>query len=141
MIEKARKKHFDSVMAIWLNTNIAAHPFIPQSYWEDVFTQVKEAMPASDVFVYYENSDVMGFIGVTDNEYIAGLFVDEKAQSQGIGRKLLTHCKQLYPRLELDVFTENTGAVRFYKNNGFEIVSTKRNPDFNREEHHMVWAT
>ena len=51
MIETAQEKHFDSVMAIWLNTNIAAHSFIPQSYWQGVFAQVKEAMLASDVFV------------------------------------------------------------------------------------------
>ncbi|MDL2207433.1 GNAT family N-acetyltransferase, partial [Desulfovibrio sp. OttesenSCG-928-M16] len=83
---------------------------------------------------------VLGFIGITGNEYIAGLFVDGKAQSQGIGRKLITHCKQLYPRLELDVFVENPGAVRFYQNNGFEIVGTRISPDFNREEHHMAWS-
>ncbi|MDL2321340.1 GNAT family N-acetyltransferase [Desulfosarcina sp. OttesenSCG-928-B08] len=140
MIEKARELHLDSVMAIWLNTNIAAHPFIPQSFWEGVFEQVKEAMPASDIFVYLENNQVLGFIGITDSGYIAGLFVDGKAQSQGISRKLLSHCKQLYPRLELDVFTENPGAVRFYQNNGFEITGTKISPDFNREEHHMVWS-
>jgi len=139
MIEKAREKHLASVMAIWLNTNIAAHPFIPQSFWEGVFEQVKDAMLASDVFVYHEDDQVLGFIGITGSEYIAGLFVDEKAQSQGIGRKLLNHCKQIYPRLELDVFTENPGAVRFYETNGFKIVSTKMSPDFNREEHHMAW--
>lgn len=140
MIEKAQEKHFVRIMEIWLNTNIAAHPFIPQAYWEAAFAQVKEAMPASDLFVYLEGTDVMGFIGVTDNEYIAGLFVEGKAQSRGIGRKLLAHCKRLYPRLELDVFTENTGAIRFYENNGFEIISTKISPDFNRQEHHMTWS-
>lgn len=140
MIEKAQEKHLDSVMAIWLNTNIAAHPFIPRYFWEGVFAQVKEAMLTSDVFVYHEDDQVLGFIGITGSEYIAGLFVDGKAQSQGIGRKLLTHCKQLYPRLELDVFTENPGAVRFYETNGFEIVGTKISPDCNREEHHMVWS-
>lgn len=75
MIEKAREKHLGSVMAIWLNTNIAAHSFIPQSYWESLLEQVKEAMLASDVFVYHENDQVLGFIGITGNEYIAGLFV------------------------------------------------------------------
>lgn len=127
-------------MAIWLNTNIAAHSFIPQSYWESVLEQVKEAMLASDIFVCHENDLVLGFIGIIGNEYIAGLFVDGKSQSQGVGRALLNHCKQIYPRLELDVFTENPDAVRFYKNNNFEIVSTNTSPDFNREEHHMVWS-
>ena len=85
MIEKARREHFGRVMEIWLHANIAAHSFIPRFYWEAAFSQVKDALPASDVFVYHENDRIMGFIGITGNEYIAGLFVDGNAQSQGIG--------------------------------------------------------
>ncbi|MDL2258195.1 GNAT family N-acetyltransferase, partial [Eubacteriales bacterium OttesenSCG-928-K08] len=91
-----------------------------------------------DIFIY-RKSTLMGFIGIIDGGYIAGLFVDEKFQSQGIGKKLLEHCKQIYPCLSLDVFVKNTGAVRFYQNNGFEIVDTKTNPEFKHTEHHMVW--
>ncbi|MDL2271827.1 GNAT family N-acetyltransferase [Desulfovibrio sp. OttesenSCG-928-I05] len=140
MIEKAQEKHFGSVMAIWLNTNIAAHSFIPPSYWQGMFEAVQEAMRSADVFVYHENDQVLGFIGIIDNEYIAGLFVDGNAQSQGIGRKLLAYCKQRYQRLSLDVFTENPRAIRFYEANGFDVTGTQMNPDFAREEQRMVWS-
>lgn len=139
VIEKAKKEDLDKVMGIWLNTNIVAHPFIPESCWKGLFEQVKEAMPASELFIYHDKTEVAGFIGIMDQGYIAGLFVDEKAQSRGIGQQLLNHCKKLYTNLELDVFAENTGAVRFYQNNGFEITNTRISPDFNRKEYHMIW--
>lgn len=140
MIEKAKAEHLDAIMKIWLETNILAHPFIPKTYWEKAFEQVKQAMPTADLFICHEDSVVKGFIGITGNNYIAGLFIDEAFQSQGIGRELIDYCKQKYHRLELDVFVENTGAVRFYQSNGFEITETKIAVDFNHKEHHMVWC-
>ncbi len=139
MIEKAQASHIDKIMDIWLQTNIAAHSFIAQAYWEGMFAEVKTAMLLADVFVFLENDNVLGFIGITNQNYIAGLFVEEVAQGQGIGQKLLNHCKRLYPVLKLDVFTDNTRAVQFYKQGGFDIVSTETNPDFCCEEHCMHW--
>ncbi len=140
MIIPASQEHLGDIMEIWLNTNISAHFFIPQTYWKKVFAEVAAAIPASDLFICYEDKTVKGFIGVIGNKYIAGLFVSEKHQSQGIGKRLLDFCKQRYPYLELDVFAENGRAVRFYQNNGFEIAATKMSPEFQHKEHRMVWA-
>jgi putative acetyltransferase len=141
MITKvSNSNQIDMIMAIWLDTNIQAHHFIERARWEDMFYDVKNALPFSDIFIYQDKDEIRGFIGITDNGYIAGLFVSSKFQSQGIGRKLLGHCQQLYQRLELDVFVENERAVNFYKKNGFEIDVKKLNPHFSHEEYHMIWS-
>ncbi len=140
MINTFEPKYLDEIMNIWLNTNISAHDFIDKSYWENAADTVKSLLPASDLFIYQEENQIKGFVGVTDCIYIAGLFVKDNFQAQGIGRKLLEHCKQLYPRLELDVFAENNRAVQFYLKHGFSSVETKINPDFKRTEYHMVWS-
>lgn len=140
MIELAKAQDLDRIMEIWLRTNVSAHHFIPESVWEAAFEEVRAAMPEAKLFVYRTATQVQGFIGITESKYIAGLFVDEKAQGQGTGAKLLRYCKQLYPQLELDVFSANTNAVRFYKHNCFKIVATKIAPEFNCEEHHMLWV-
>ena len=127
-------------MKIWLDTNISAHSFVDKAHWEEAYDFVRSALPSSDLFIYQKRNVITGFIGITDNNYIAGLFVDEKYQSQGIGRELLNFCKQLYSRLELDVFIENNTAAHFYQRNGFAITSTKMNKDFNHKEYHMVWS-
>lgn len=100
---------------------------------------MKSLLPASDLFVYQEENRIQGFIGITDGAYIAGLFVKDEFQSQGIGRQLLEHCKQRYSRLELDVFVKNAKAVQFYLKNGFTTMEKKMNPEFEHEEYHMVW--
>lgn len=139
MIRKFTPQDIDPIMTIWLATNTAAHAFIDARYWQNAYDTVKSLLPLADLFIWQDDRTIKGFIGITDGAYIAGLFVNAQYQSQGIGKALLDYAKTRYPRLELDVFTENAGAVRFYQRNGFAITQTKTSPDFAREEHRMAW--
>lgn len=141
MIKTFELHQLDEIMDIWLNTNISAHDFIDKSYWENSADTVKSLLPNADLFIYQKEDSIKGFVGITEGTYIAGLFVKDGFQSQGIGQKLLEHCKKLYPRLELDVFIENDKAVQFYLKNGFSSIETKMNPDFMHKEYHMIWLT
>ena len=140
MIEKMKEGQLDRVMDIWLQTNILAHPFIPREHWENLFDTVKGILPSADIFIYRDDDEIKGFIGITDNQYIAGLFVSSEHQGQRVGYQLLQHCKQIYPHLELDVFIKNDGAVKFYEKNQFAISESKMNLDFNHEEYRMGWS-
>lgn len=139
MIEKFNGTGLDEIMTIWLDGNIQAHSFIKAEYWAKAANQVREALPASDLYFYRESGAIKGFIGLTDNHYIAGLFVSTACQSRGLGRALLDHCKKLYLRLELDVFTANERALSFYLKNGFVIKSENFNSDFGHREYRLVW--
>lgn len=140
MIKKFEQNDIEEIMNIWLKTNISAHAFIDKVHWENAYDMVKSLLPASDIFICQEEHTIKAFVGITDSVYIAGIFVGERYQAQGIGEELLDYCKERYPRLELDVFVENEGAVRFYQRNGFKSTRTQINPDFNRAEYHMVWS-
>lgn len=140
MIEKFKGPRLDELMRIWLDSNIRSHPFITPEFWKSVFDEVREALPASDLYFYQEAETIKGFIGISGKCYIAGLFVSADCQSRGIGRELLDHCKKMYQSLELDVFVENKRAVTFYLKNGFIIKSEKFNPDFAHSEYRMVWS-
>ena len=141
MIIEFDVQDLNEIMKIWLDANVSAHSFVDKVYWQQAYGFVKSTLPSSDLFIWKEQNVIKGFIGITGDNYIAGLFVDEKYQSQGIGRELLNFCKQRYPRLELDVFVKNIGAVRFYTRNGFVIMDTKMNKEFNHEEYHMAWSS
>ncbi len=52
MIRKYVDGDIDSVMQIWLNTNIQAHSFISQDYWKSNFNMVKEMMPLAEIYVH-----------------------------------------------------------------------------------------
>ena len=88
MIRKYQPQDLEHIMKIWLETNLAAHGFIPAEYWNEQYEAVKEALPQADILIYEEEGTVLGFLGLQDS-YIAGLFVEKASRSRGIGRLLL----------------------------------------------------
>lgn len=76
-------------MKLWLSGNVDAHPFIPKEYWESNFSMVEEQILQAEVFLCETDGEIQGFIGIVGN-YIAGIFVDKKYRSLGIGKQLWT---------------------------------------------------
>ena len=132
-------RELEQLMEIWLNTNIAAHSFIPKSYWQGNYDFVKEALPTADLYLFKENSTIKGFVGVAESSYLAGIFVLQEFQGEGIGSKLLEHCKTLYPSLSLHVYEKNKGAVSFYQKHGFSIQKITQEDDTGETEYEMQW--
>ncbi|MBZ9633352.1 N-acetyltransferase [Clostridium sp. FP1] len=140
MIKKFDVSKLDDVMAIWLETNIDAHSFTPKEYWIGNFDVVKQMLPSADIYVYEENNLIKGFIGVLEQNYIAGLFVKKEYQKEGIGQKLIDHCKSRYPYLILDVFTKNKKAVNFYSKNDFTVLDESIHDDTKEMEYTMYFG-
>ena len=139
IVEWDKDKRLDDIMTIWLDTNIEAHDFIDKKYWHNNFEMVKESLPKASIYLYMKDEEILGFIGIMERSYIAGLFVKKGFQNCGIGKKLLQHCKGIYDKLELDVYKKNKNAVLFYERNGFQIESEKLDGN-NEIEYHMIWG-
>ena len=138
MLKELDISKIDNVMKIWLEVNIRAHDFIKEDYWMANYDYVKNALPEATVYVYEDNNEIKGFIGIIE-EYIAGLFVSNQYQNEGIGSRLLEQCKKVYSVLRLDVYAKNLKAINFYKKNGFKIEKEKVNDDTKEVEYSMVW--
>lgn len=93
MIRALQKADIERVVDIWLDTNLKAHNFIPGQYWKDNINLVKEMLPQAEVYVYENDCQIEGFIGLND-EYMEGIFVRDEMQSQGIGKLLLNFVKE-----------------------------------------------
>ena len=76
MIRELQKADINKVADIWLDTNIKAHSFIPAQYWKDNFELVKEMLLQSEVYIYEDNREIQGFIGL-NGEYVEGIFVSD----------------------------------------------------------------
>lgn len=139
MIKKLDLNQLDEVMKIWIDTNIEAHSFIPKEYWINNFTLVKQMMPHADIYVFDENSIIKGFIGIMEQSYIAGFFVKKEYQREGIGHKLIEHCKSKYKYLKLDVFEKNENALNFYYKNNFKVLDKKINEETKELEYTMFF--
>lgn len=138
MIRKSKKDDLDKIAEIWLEVNIDAHNFISENYWKAQFDMVKEMLPQSELFVYEEDGEIKGFVGVVDN-YIAGIFIAKGTQSRGIGKKLLDYIKSIKAELSLSVYEKNERAVEFYQREKFTIKSKTIDENTKENEFLMFW--
>ena len=138
MIRELRKTDINKVADIWLDTNIKAHYFIPVQYWQSNFELVKDLLLQATVYVYEDNQEIQGFVGLND-EYIEGIFVSDKTQSQGIGKSLLNYVKDKKNKLFLNVYQKNTQAIFFYQREGFEIQDSGLDETTGEKDYVMVW--
>lgn len=98
----------------------------------------EEMLGAGTVYIYEDNQEIQGFIGLND-EYIEGIFVSDEMQSQGIGKILLNYAKDKRNKLLLNVYQKNTQAISFYKREGFEIQYSGLDESTGEKDYVMVW--
>lgn len=138
MVRGFKETDLDKVMQIWLESNIKEHSFVSKDYWEIVSGFVRRAIGASEVYVCEKDGVVCGFIGLQDS-YIVGLFVEETARSNGIGKKLLDYVKGIKKELTLNVYQKNERAVAFYKREQFVVEAESVDGNTNEMEFVMSW--
>lgn len=128
----------DQLMTIWLQSNIEAHSFIEESYWQKHEEIVRQALPEAELFTYSIDGKIIGFLGLM-NGYIAGLFIDTDYRGQGIGRQLLDQVKKETGKLSLAVYQKNHAAYQFYLKQGFRVMKEMVNEETNEKEYLMEW--
>ena len=133
-----RRQAKGDVSITWLDTNLKAHYFIPGQYWKNNIDLVKEMLPQAEVYVYENDCQIEGFIGLND-EYMEGIFVRDEMQSQGIGKLLLNFVKEKKTKLYLNVYQKNTRAIHFYQREGFEIQREGLDEVTGEKDYVMVW--
>ena len=84
--------------------------------------------------MYVEDGHVKGFLALSSEAEIIGLYVTTKAQRTGLGSSLMAHAKDINPCLSMRVFKQNDPAVKFLFNRGFLIG--QETPD----EYVMQWC-
>lgn len=138
MISRLQSEYTGRVAEIWLEGNLNAHCFIPAQYWRDNFELVKELLGQAEVYVYEDDRQIQGFIGLND-EYIEGIFVSDEMRSQGIGKLLLDFVKNRTAKLSLNVYQKNTRAIHFYQREGFAIRCEGLDEATGEKEYVMTW--
>lgn len=138
MIREKKKSDIKYIMEIWLQGNLQAHKFIKESYWIEHIEETEKAIEEAEVFVYEEQGEIIGFIGIQKN-YMAGLFIKEEKQQEGIGSRLIEFCKQRKSEIFLYVYKENKKAVTFYLKHKFQIEGEYIEKGSLRKEYKMEW--
>ena len=133
------EKTLDSLLSIWLEGNLQAHSFISKNYWLDNQVDVREGLAQARIFVKETDGKAVGFLGLVE-EAIAGLFVKEQFQKQGIGEALIQRVKDEKKILTLTVYENNQAALLFYERQGFRRVRSQIDPETQQREWLMRWT-
>ena len=136
MIRPMEKEDLDEILQIWLSANCEAHPFVPERYWRENLSSVRQALPGAQVLLWEEDGCILGFIGL-QGEDIAGLFV--RSRGRGVGKALLCAAKEGRRELSLSVYEKNSGALRFYLREGFVPQETGTGSGSKERELLMRW--
>lgn len=139
MIREFKTKDIEEIMDIWLQTNIKTHTFIDKKYFENYYEKVRKEILKAKVYVYEKDEKILGFVGIVSG-YIAGIFVRENMQNNGIGKLLIDKCKEEYNKLTLNVYKKNKKAQKFYIREGFKIISENLENETNEIELMMKWC-
>lgn len=136
-IRQCRPEERDEILAI---VNAAAEAYrgvIPADRWHEPYMGADELdreMVAGVSFWGQEVdgalSGVMGIQPLADVELIRHAYVRPALQGGGVGRALLEHLRaQATQRMLVGTWTAAEWAIRFYRRNGFELVSLGQTAD------------
>lgn len=128
------------VMNLWLRATTHANPFVEQDFWKNHYEVVKDKyINEQETFVYMDCDTIMGFVCITDDNMIGGLFVDPEYQNKGIGTELLNYLKEEYALLQIKIYANNRKAFKFATNSGFIIDGAIRHEHNNEIMYTMLW--
>jgi putative acetyltransferase len=130
----------DIAAAIWLESSIQAHSFIPVDYWKSKVDEIKNVwLPSSETWVLKSGNRVIGFYSLVDNR-LAALFLLPAEQGKGYGRMLIEHAKTQRDCLELLVYEKNHHSIRFYQKSGFRMKRCQLDLNTGEEEILMTFV-
>lgn len=140
MIRESHSTDLPSILALWLESTIFAHPFIPACYWRESETIVRDVyLPAARTWVWEENGVLKGFASVLEARFLGALFVAPDALRCGTGTALVRYVQQRFTRLSLEVYQKNQNAVNFYHALGFRIEDSAWQEDTQHPTWIMSW--
>ena len=142
MIRKIKEEDLTNVMTIWVKGNFKANGFIEKDYWLEIYNQTKlDFLENYKTYVYVENDEILGFISICDNE-IKAIYVKEEKRENGIGTKLLNHCRDNLgenTEMYVKIFEKNMKGILFFSKRQFKNNKIQLNEQFNETEYIMTW--
>ncbi len=139
IIRKATSDDFSRMTKIWLQASLEAHDFVSSDFWhQNTDRMQKTFFPASENWVYCEDSQILGFMSLQKNNLTA-LFVEPEVHGRGIGTKLLDHAKSNHESLSLAVYEKNGTGVNFFTRRGFAVMQSQKDPHTGQSELIMLF--
>ena len=100
-----------------------------------------ELLPVAEIVIAEAGGAMVGFVTVDAKAlYLDQIVVAPTHWRSGIGTALLAEARRMSPGgLDLDVNTDNAGAISFYRKEGFAITGEGKNPISGKPVYRMSW--
>ena len=122
IIRKYKDEDLKDVLSSWESASKNAHPFLTEEFLaQERYNIPNVYLPIAETWVIEQESLVIGFIALLDNE-IGAIFVKSEFHGTGAGRALMDKAKTLRNGLEVEVFKDNSIGRKFYSSCGFETM-------------------
>ena len=122
MIRKYNPIDTDTIVNVFYQASLLAHPFLKSDFIEKEKKNIREIyLPNTETWVYFDQEKVVGFIAMMGNE-VGAIFLLPEYHGKGIGSQLMNHVAQLHKTLEVDVFEKNSIGRAFYERYGFVFL-------------------
>ena len=139
-IQRMTQSQRYEVLDLWLRSTTCDNSFLEANFWEKHYEKIKnDYLTTPDTFVYIVDGVIAGFICITNDNFIKGLFVDPKYRGQGIGTKLISFAKESFSILHVNVYTKNRAMIDFATHMGFIIDGARLHSSTGEIQYRMIW--
>jgi len=119
-ISQYHDNYKQQVLAVWEKSVLATHHFLTPNDFEEIKELVSNIIfNEFEVYCLTKENLVLGFVGVADKK-IEMLFLDPNYFGKGLGLQLLHFAIKELKAEQVDVNEQNSKAVKFYQQCGFE---------------------
>lgn len=124
----------DKVADVFLSSR-QSMTYLPNVHTDDETRHyITSLVSSGKIHVLKEDNVIAGLMMVEDG-YLHHLYVDPKFHNKGYGKMLLDKAKELsFDGLQLWVFEQNKGAIKFYEREGFVLVNKRDEKEQDNEE-------
>lgn len=125
MYEAASIRDYDELIQLWEASVRSTHHFLTEDdiqYYKPLIRN--EYFRAVELYIIRDRKteQITAFMGLSD-ELIEMLFVHPAQQGKGLGKTLLEYAIREKKMQKVDVNEQNTQALHFYQNRGFEVIA------------------
>ena len=125
MYEAASIRDYDELIQLWETSVRSTHHFLTEDdiqYYKPLIRN--EYFRAVELYIIRDRKteQIAAFMGLSD-ELIEMLFVHPAQQGKGLGKTLLEYAIREKKMQKVDVNEQNTQALHFYQNRGFEVIA------------------
>ena len=128
-IKKYSANYNEQILGVWERSILVTHDFLKPKDFQSIKSIVQTIdFNAFDVYCLVKDTEVAGFIGVAAQK-LEMLFLSPDHIGKGLGKTLLNFAITELNADKVDVNEQNTRAVDFYKNAGFETYERTEKDD------------